>query len=116
MRTTDDGQTHGGKARLKKTQVHLFTHTKSSGIFWEPSSVRGLSESFRTSDLIDLQVAREAGKKIPTHVWNRTQSQNVETVFRGKTQKISISGADVRATSAGGAKHPTSVTPEAAND
>lgn len=117
LRTEDDVRRCGGESKVK-TQVHLFTHTESSGIFWEPSTVKGLSKSFRISDLKkNLLTGGQRGRKKYPRMYGKGHDHKKKwKLYSGETQKISISGANERATSAGGAEHPTSVTPEAASD
>lgn len=72
LRTEDDGKRAEGK-QGENPGSPVYTHTESSGIFWEPSTVKGLSKSFRISDLKkSTNRWTERPEKIPTHVWKRT--------------------------------------------
>lgn len=100
-----------------KTQVHLFARAKSRGIFWDHSTVRGLSKSFCTSELkISANRWTERREKIPTRVEKEMIVKKVETVFRGNTENFHRWRQYESHESHQGQKHPTSVTPEAAND
>lgn len=97
-----------------KTQVHLFTHTESSGIFWEHSTMKGLSESFCTSDLKTSTNRWRGRKKYPRMYGKGHDHKKGGSCIQGKHRKLP-SVAPMKEPRVP-AEHPTSVTPEAASD
>lgn len=90
LRTEDDGKRAEGK-QGENPGSPVYTHTESSGIFWEPSTVMGLSKSpFKISDLKkNLLTGGQRGRKKYPRVYGKGHEHKKSgNCIQGKHRKF----------------------------